>query len=136
NALSTELLAQLDAALKRIGDDRTVSAIVLTGADPAFSAGVDLDEIASGADFPAEPLARLHNSPVPVVAAINGAAVTGGLEMILACDLRIASDRARFADTHAKLGLTPAWGMPVTLPRAVGQAWARQISFTGAFIDA
>jgi len=62
--------------------------------------------------------------------------VTGGLELALACDFRIGSERARFADTHARVGVTPAWGLTARLPQAVGQSWARQMSFTGDFVDA
>ena len=71
-----------------------------------------------------------------MIGAINGVAVTGGLELALACDFRVASERARFADTHARVGIVPAWGMTARLSQAVGQAWARQMSFTGDFVDA
>jgi enoyl-CoA hydratase len=73
---------------------------------------------------------------VPIVAAVNGPAVTGGLELVLACDVVIGSDRATFADTHVRVGVHPGWGMTVALPRLIGAARARDLSLTGRFIDA
>jgi enoyl-CoA hydratase len=136
NALSAPLLTALAAQWEAGLSDAATRAVVLTGSDPAFSAGVDLDGIASGVAFPEEVVRRLQASPVPVIGAINGPAITGGLELALSCDFRIGSERARFADTHARMGVTPGWGMTARLPQAVGQAWARQISLTGAFVDA
>ena len=72
----------------------------------------------------------------PVIGAINGAAITGGFELALACDFLVASDRARFADTHARVGIQPGWGLTVLLPQAVGVRRAREMSATGNFIDA
>jgi enoyl-CoA hydratase len=136
NALSPGLLNELGAALRDGLDDPATRAVVLTGTDPAFSAGVDLDGIAAGAKFPEEALRSVQASAIPVIAAVNGAAITGGLELALACDFRIGSERARFKDTHARMGVTPGWGMTARLPQAVGQAWARQMSLTGEFVDA
>lgn len=134
NAMSTALLAELGAALVAAGADDTVRAVVVTGADPAFCAGLDLVELGAGASFDPDALAPLLALPIPVIGAINGVAVTGGLELALACDFRIGSDRARFADTHARVGLIPAWGMTARLPQAVGQSWARQMSVTGDYV--
>ena len=72
----------------------------------------------------------------PVIGAINGAAVTGGLELAMSCDFLIASDRARFADTHARVGVVPGGGMTIRLPQLIGPDRARRMSFTGDFIDA
>lgn len=74
--------------------------------------------------------------PGPVIGAINGAAVTGGLELAIACDLLVASEHARFADTHARVGVLPSWGMSQRLPRLIGRARALEMSLTGNFIDA
>jgi len=136
NALSSALLAGLERVMAGLGDDDGVRAVVLTGADPAFCAGLDLVELGEGAEFPPGALDPLLALPVPVIGAVNGVAITGGLELALACDWRIGSERARFADTHARVGLTPAWGLTARLPQAVGQGWARQMSVTGDFVDA
>ena len=136
NALSAPLLTELAKQLRAGLDDAATRAVVLTGTEPAFCAGVDLDGIAAGVRFPGEAMRLLRTASVPVVAAVNGPAITGGLELALACDFRIGSERARFADTHARMGVTPGWGMTARLPQAVGQAWARQMSLTGSFVDA
>jgi enoyl-CoA hydratase len=109
-----------------------------TCTDPAFCAGLDLTELGQ----PDSKLAGAASDPVlaplttPLIGAVNGAAVTGGLELALACDFLIASERASFADTHARLGIMPGWGMTYALPEAVGVRRARQMSATGNFIDA
>jgi enoyl-CoA hydratase len=137
NALSSALLRAFDQAMAELSADHELRAIVLTGADPAFCAGLDLNELGEGGgSFGPHGQDPLGDSPVPVIAAVNGVTVTGGLEIALACDFRIASDRARFADTHARVGVTPGWGLTARLPQAVGQSWARQMSFTGDFVDA
>lgn len=138
NALSAALLDQLTAAFDALRDDPGVRVVVLTGADPAFCAGVDLKEVAAGPrrPFSSAPIDAITEAGKPVIGAVNGPAVTGGLELALACDLRIASERARFADTHARVGVAPAWGLSWRLPHAVGYAWARQMSFTGNYVDA
>jgi len=136
NALSSALVRAFDAAMTELNADQGLRAIVLTGADPAFCAGLDLNELGDGGLGGAHAADPLHDSPVPVIAAVNGVAVTGGLEIALACDFRIASERARFADTHARVGVIPGWGLTARLPQAVGQSWARQMSFTGDFVDA
>jgi enoyl-CoA hydratase len=137
NALSSLLLGELSDAFEALAADTALRALVLTGADPAFCAGLDLIELGTTPDaFTPDALESLQHFPVPVIAAVNGVAITGGLEVALAADFRIASDRARFADTHARVGVLPAWGLTSRLPAAVGQSWARQMSFTGNFVDA
>jgi len=136
NALSTELIADFDAALAGLAADESLRAIVVTGADPAFCAGVDLVELGEGKHFGPHALDALRAFPTPVIGAVNGVAITGGLELALACDFRIASEKARFADTHSRVGVVPAWGLTARLPQAVGQSWARQMSFTGDFVGA
>lgn len=151
NALSRVLARALWETVAAAGDDPEVDVVVITGADPAFCAGVDLKEVASGdgtasavIDDPGERPGRDVNGlyrfiPVidkPTIAAVNGACVTGGLELALQCTMRVASDRARFADTHARVGIMPGGGITVLLAQAVGWARAVEMSLTGDFIDA
>ncbi len=136
NALSPALLRELGDLLTAAAADPTAGAIVLTGAGSAFCAGVDLAAIRAREVFPRDLTDRIAAAGVPVIAAVNGPAYTGGLELALACDFRIAGPTARFADTHATLGLLPAWGMSARLSAAVGQGWARQLSLTAEPIDA
>ena len=138
NALSAALLAGLRRTVAELDASPEVRAIVLTGADPAFCAGLDLTELGE----PGSALGAAGSGPVlpprstVLIGAVNGAAVTGGLELALACDFLIASDRARFADTHARVGIMPGWGLSYALPEAVGLRRARQMSATGNFVDA
>ncbi len=146
NALSRELRKALPATLRELDERDDVRAIVLTGADPAFCAGLDLKELAGGGDALRETGAagstgRRLRGPfpemqTPVIGAINGVAITGGFEVALACDYLVASERARFADTHARMGIMPGWGLTVLLPEAIGLRRAKEMSTTGNFIDA
>ena len=141
NALNPELAAAFPAAIMQCDERDDVFAIVLTGADPAFCAGFDLRELSTrerGSEPNPPPPYRAAIPPhrKPVIGAINGAAVTGGFEIALACDFLIASERARFADTHARVGLLPGWGLTVMLPEAIGIRRAKQLSLSGAFVDA
>lgn len=142
NALSMALEAALVAAFRRLAALPGLRAVVLTGAGRAFSAGVDLRELGSGAGMardwrgPDTLAALMRRSKTPIVAAVNGPAVTGGLELALNADFIVASAAARFADTHARVGITPSWGLTQILPRLVGPARARWMSLTGRFIDA
>lgn len=141
NALNTVLLTQISDAMAEVDGDEAVDVIVLTGADPAFCAGLDLRELGeSGDNLGSAPETGWSTSwtptTKPVIAAVNGACVTGGLEIALQCDLRLASDRAVFADTHTHVGVVPAWGMTVLLPAAVGMQRATYLSLTGEFLPA
>ena len=141
NALNPELAAAFPVAITACDERDDVLAIILTGADPAFCAGFDLRELSSrerGTEPNPPPPYRAALPPhrKPIIGAINGAAVTGGFEIALACDFLVASDRARFADTHARVGLLPGWGLTVMLPEAIGIRRAKQLSLTGAFLDA
>ena len=139
NALTPGLHGSLVAAVERLDADPGVAAIVLTGADPAFCAGVDLGALASGERFAAPTEGQLGPLPpttTPLIAAVNGPAMTGGLELVLACDVVVASERATFADTHARVGVVPGWGMSVLLPRAVGAQRAALMTLTGRTVDA
>jgi enoyl-CoA hydratase len=83
-----------------------------------------------------DPVHAVLEFPGPVIAAVNGPAITGGLELVLACDVVVASDRAVFADTHTRVGVLPSWGMSQRLPRLIGRARALEMSLTGNFVDA
>jgi enoyl-CoA hydratase len=144
NALSAELVDALDDAITDLDQRDDVSVIILTGADPAFCAGFDLRNLSTelrsvqqkrmgGA---VKHLGMLPEHQTPVIGAVNGPAVTGGLELALACDFLIASDRARFADTHARVGAMPGGGLTIRLPQVIGINRARQMSFTGDFVGA
>lgn len=136
NALSRALRDAVFGALAEADTDTDVDVVILTGADPVFCAGIDLKE------FGGESTALPDISPQwpaltkPVIGAINGAAVTGGLELALYCDVLIASEQARFADTHARVGLLPSWGLSVRLPQKVGVGLARRMSLTGDYLSA
>ncbi|WP_131748263.1 enoyl-CoA hydratase [Frankia sp. Cppng1_Ct_nod] len=141
NAITPEMIDELRGVITELNHRDDVRAIVLTGADPAFCAGLDLVAVGEGrfsraADWDKRPFDGVLETTKPLIGAINGATVTGGLEWALCCDFRIASERARFADTHARVGVMPGGGLTWRLPRAVGFAWARQMSFTGNYVDA
>nr|WP_090345322.1 enoyl-CoA hydratase [Mycolicibacterium malmesburyense]CRL77579.1 enoyl-CoA hydratase/carnithine racemase [Mycolicibacterium malmesburyense] len=142
NALSRGLIKAAYSALTEADADESVHAVVLTGADPAFCAGVDLKEAQRDGlgyfeEFRSQScIAATGNMQTPIIAAINGATFTGGLEMALGCDFLIASERAVFADTHARVGILPGGGMTARLPRVVGLAMARRLSMTGEVVDA
>jgi enoyl-CoA hydratase len=133
NALNVELSQAICDAVAAVQD---AACIVMTGADPAFCAGLDLRNLGTTnlADLPPF-LNAVRSSKVPVIAAVNGPAVTGGFELALVADFIIASDRAAFADTHLRVGVYPG-PVLVELPRRVGMAMARQMSLTGNFVDA
>ena len=150
NAISRALGLQLWDAVLAAGSDDGVDVVILTGADPAFCAGVDLKEAAGevprsaddrapglGPERDANGLYRfLPVIPKPVIGAINGVAVTGGLEIALQCTFLVASDRARFADTHARVGIMPGGGITVLLAETVGLRRAIELSLTGNFLSA
>ncbi len=145
NALSRELRSRLHAAFVELDADDGVSVVVLTGAGRAFTAGLDLKELgrdplgmgaanATGAEE--NPVLAIRECRKPVIGAINGVAITGGFEVALACDVLIASTNARFADTHARVGIMPGWGLSQRLPRAIGVYRAKELSLSGNFLDA
>jgi enoyl-CoA hydratase len=146
NALSKALRAALRQALDELDNDPAVKVIVLTGAgERAFTAGLDLKELstdplgmgAANATDPAENPARaVLACAKPIIGAINGVAITGGFELALACDILVASTNARFADTHARVGIQPGWGLSQRLSRLIGVSRAKELSFSGNFLDA
>ena len=135
NALSAALRKQFFAALRDADADADVDVVIVTGADPVFCAGLDLKELGDTTELP-DISPKWPPMTKPVIGAINGAAVTGGLELALYCDILIASERARFADTHARVGLLPTWGLSVRLPQKVGVGMARRMSLTGDYLSA
>jgi enoyl-CoA hydratase len=135
NALSAALRDRFFGALAEAETDDTVDVVILTGTDPVFCAGLDLKELGDSSALP-DISPRWPTLSKPVIGAINGAAVTGGLELALYCDVLIASDHARFADTHARVGLLPTWGLSVRLPQKVGVGMARRMSLTGDYLSA
>ncbi|MBV9484518.1 MAG: enoyl-CoA hydratase [Frankiaceae bacterium] len=150
NALSRALTHELWDAATAAGADPAVDVVIITGSDPAFCAGVDLKEVAGEiaataterpvGDGPGRGSDGLYRFlPVidkPIIAAVNGVAVTGGLELALQCTLLVASDRARFADTHARVGVMPGGGMTVLLAQTIGVRRAVELSLTGNFLSA
>lgn len=140
NALSTPLRQALVRKLDELAGDDSVRVLILTGAGAGFCAGLDLKELSeqglSGRQLDKDPATALTEFPRPVIGAINGVAITGGLELALACDVLLASTEARFADTHGRVGVMPGWGMSQKLPRLIGMGRAKEMSFSGNFIDA
>ncbi|WP_448585588.1 enoyl-CoA hydratase [Thermaurantiacus sp.] len=146
NALSRALRAELAALIQELDSREDVRVVILTGAGTrAFSAGLDLKELgtdpsamddATGTTVDANPVKAVEQCGKPVIGAINGVAITGGFELALACDILIASENARFADTHARVGIMPGWGLSQKLSRLIGISRAKELSFTGNFLDA
>jgi enoyl-CoA hydratase len=138
NALTVAMRLALEELCGRVDADPEVDVVLLTATDPVFSAGVDIREVGElGTGMPAtDPGRALRAVAKPVIAAVNGACVSGALEIALSCDFIVASERARFADTHARLGALPRWGLSALLPRAVGLAKAKEMTLTGNFVAA
>ncbi len=142
NALSLDLRRALFETFAALEADTETRVVILTGAGRAFSAGLDLEELGNGAaihgrkEVWADTGAAVRSFSGPVIGAINGAAVTGGFEIALACDMLIASTHARFGDTHGRVGLLSGWGLSQRLSRVIGLARAKELSLTGNFLDA
>lgn len=141
NALSAEMRKSLHHTILELDVDDGVGAIILTGAgDRAFTAGMDLTEASQRVGevmAPDEnPVAAIEKCRKPIVVAVNGLCITGGMEMMLACDIVIASRTARFADTHVRVGLMPGWGISQRLARQLGPQRAKEISLSGNFLPA
>jgi enoyl-CoA hydratase/carnithine racemase len=134
NALNFEMLRQLD---RHVNDSLDGAACVLLRANGrSFCAGHDLDDLAENESYEAERFAnavveKIATLPMPVIAAVQGHCMTGGLELVLAADIIIAAEGAHFADTHSKWDLVPIWGLTQRLPRRIGAAKAMELMFTG-----
>jgi enoyl-CoA hydratase len=142
NALSSGLRAALVAAFDELRDDPQTEVVILTGAGRAFTAGLDLKELGGEVERDDQQSGNLDLNRAlgtfdrPIIGAINGFAITGGFELALMCDLLIASTEAKFADTHARVGVVPGWGLSQRLPRLIGINRAKELSLTGNFLGA
>ena len=146
NALSVHLQTELSDALSAAAADSSVRVLIVSGEGRAFCAGLDLHEFpASLTHFQNQNqnqsqsqniFSQLEQFPLPVIAAINGPAITGGFELALSCDLLIASTNARFADTHGQIGVMPGAGLSQKLSRIIGLPRAMAVSLTGEFLEA
>ena len=140
NALNLALWGELEAHLATIEAlGEALGAVVLRAAGPVFCAGNDLKErgiAAPRANYQASIVTRLASLPQPVIVAVQGGCFTGGLELALACDILIGSENARFADTHARVGIMPGWGLSQKLARMIGISRAKELSLSGNFLDA
>ena len=141
NALSQALRAALVEEFVRLASDQDTDVIILTGSGRAFSAGLDLKELGEKGLQGEEPGGvdlqdAIENVGKPLIGAINGFAVTGGFEIALMCDILVASEHARFADTHVRMGVVPGWGLSQRLARLVGASRARELSFAAGYLDA
>ncbi|MAB13085.1 enoyl-CoA hydratase [Parvibaculum sp.] len=149
NALSRELREAIAETFEKLEADPEIRVAILTGAGKAFCAGLDLKEL--GGDSSAvggdgggvnatvndkDPVTSIGKFSGPVIGAINGVAITGGFELALACDVLVCSSNARFADTHARVGILPGWGLSQKLSRAIGIYRAKELSLTGNFLSA
>jgi enoyl-CoA hydratase len=142
NALSQALRTALAAAFADMERDDEIKAVILTGAgERAFTAGIDLKELGktgpASLEAPGPDLVQaMQACQKPIIGAINGVAITGGFELALACDVLLASTNARFADTHARVGVAPGWGLSQRLSRVIGPYRAKELSLSGNFLDA
>jgi enoyl-CoA hydratase/carnithine racemase len=140
NALSPSLFVELRTHIDQIATQTdSIGCVILKGNGKSFSAGNDLKAIQAGETAPsrhfqAETLQAIENLPQPVIASVQGHCYTGSLELVLACDLLVASESAKFADTHGKWGMTPTWGMTQRLPRRVGVLKAKELMLTGRVV--
>ena len=144
NALNAETVGELGEALGEIGKDASVKVVILTGADRAFVAGADIKEMLpmtaaqaqTWCQFAQSVFNQIETLPQPVIAAINGFALGGGCELAMACDIRIASEKAKFGQPEVSLGIIPGFAGTQRLPRLVGKGIAKELIYSGDMIDA
>jgi enoyl-CoA hydratase len=140
NAMSFELRQAIAGAFRQLQQDDSIAAAILTGNGRAFCAGLDLKELSNSGSVGAieyeDTVPAILAFDRPIIGAINGVAATGGFELALLCDLLVASNTARFTDTHARVGIVPGWGLSQRLSRLIGANRARELHFTGNFLSA
>ncbi len=144
NSLDTTTMSEINEAMRELEKDDGVAAVVVTGAGKAFVAGADIGELSDASGMTAravsrlgqETFSRIENLTKPVIAAINGFALGGVLELAMACDIRIASTKAKMGQPEVKLGLTPGFAGTQRLPRLVGFGRAKEMLMVGDPIDA
>ncbi|MCH3966021.1 MAG: short-chain-enoyl-CoA hydratase [Clostridium sp.] len=144
NALNSETLVEIDSVIDKIAADDEILAVILTGAGKSFVAGADISEMkglnaSGGRKFGIlgnKVFRKLENLEKPVIAAVNGFALGGGCEISLACDIRIASSKAKFGQPESGLGITPGFGGTQRLPRLVGTGIAKELIYTSKIINA
>ncbi|MEQ8931933.1 MAG: enoyl-CoA hydratase-related protein [Nitratireductor sp.] len=145
NAISMQMLHEMTQAIENAMGDDSVRAIALTGTGRAFCAGADLKEVAGAKHGPGEPdlldlvdhaFGLMRNGPKPVIAAVNGLAMAGGLEMVMACDLVFAAESAKLGDAHSNFGVFPGAGGAAILPRRIGLNRAKYLLFSGENVSA
>lgn len=149
NSMSPQMVADLHAALDAVEADRDVRCLAIRGTGRAFCAGADLKAVKSFGDAQYQAAAvraflsgatallrRIEQLPLPVIAAVNGLALAGGLEMVLVCDVVLAAEEAKFGDAHARYGLIPGWGASARLPRKIGPNRAKWMMFTAESVPA
>ncbi len=141
NAINRALMTELLEAVEKVSHDDEIRVAIITGNGKSFCSGIDLDALKTENTFTARSDAKeipdiFGECPKPIIGAINGTAITGGFEIALNCDFLIASERATFADTHARVGIHPGWGMTQLLQDRIGQPRAKQMSLSCRFIGA
>ena len=144
NALTPDMVSEIDRALDRTETNDSTACVVFTGMERAFCAGADLKEASSApgdgvgrfVGSVSDLFARIEHLPMPTIGAVNGVAVAGGFELLLACDILIAAEGAKLGDAHANYGMIPGGGGSVRLPRRVGASRAKYLMFTGEMVDA
>jgi Enoyl-CoA hydratase/carnithine racemase len=144
NALDTQVIKELSDEIDKVYNNNQIKVVILTGAGKVFVAGANISEMSTlspeeGYKFGmtgASLFRKIERLPIPVIAAVNGFALGGGCELALACDIRIASDKAKFGQPEVSLGITPGFSATVRLPKIVGVGMAKELIFSGKIIDA
>ncbi len=144
NALNIETFRELNHLLEILETERKIQVLIITGAGRSFAAGADLSECVSAdmednrsyASLAQGTFNRLEKLPLPVIAAVNGFALGGGCELSLACDIRLAGEKAKFGLPEVSLGVIPCFGATQRLPRLIGEGWAKELIYTGRKLNA